>query len=121
MNKNLKIILVILWIVGLVFFISSCNKKTEIKQENIVNNNKISENKWLTLEEVAKHSSSSDCYTVIDWKVYDVTSFFWKHPGWDANLAKTCWIDATELFNNKHWANEKAKMKKEEFLVWELK
>ena len=79
------------------------------------------ENEWITLEEVAKHSSSSDCYTVIDGSVYDVTNFFGKHPGWDKNLAKTCWIDATELFNNAHWKDEKAKIKKEDFLIWKLR
>ena len=127
-----------------IFIISSCSdNKTEVI--NTVEKNSIIENTvnevveepieeimeegtveedtkiTMTLEEVAKHSISSDCYTVIDWSVYDLTSFFGKHPGWDDNILKTCWIDATELFNNQHWKSEKAKIKKEEFFIWGLK
>jgi len=77
--------------------------------------------KFISLEEVKKHSKAWDCYTILDWKVYDISSFFGVHPGWDENLLKICWIDWTELFKNKHWANEKAMIKKEKFYIWYLK
>jgi cytochrome b involved in lipid metabolism len=95
--------------------------EAEVVEEIIIQNDTKEENKIsLSLQEISQHNSSWDCYTAIDWKVYNVTSFFGIHPGWDENLLKTCWIDATELFNNQHWEDEKAKIKKEEFYIWEL-
>jgi cytochrome b involved in lipid metabolism len=95
--------------------------ETEVIEEIIIQNDTKEDNKTsLSLQEISKHNSSWDCYTAIDWKVYNVTSFFGIHPWWDENLLKTCWIDATELFNNQHWEDEKAKIKKEEFYIWEL-
>lgn len=75
---------------------------------------------FVSMEEVEKHNNNGDCYTVLDWKVYDVSSFFWTHPGWDDNLSKTCGIDATELFEGQHWNNAKAQMKKDDFYIGEL-
>lgn len=77
--------------------------------------------KTFTLEEVAKHDKKEDCYTWIDWKVYDVTSFFGKHPWWDDNLLKLCWIDWTEMFNSVHAKNQKAIMVRDSLYVWDLK
>lgn len=35
----------------------------------------------VSLEEVAKHNKESDCWIVVDNKVYDVTKFLSEHPG----------------------------------------
>ena len=51
-----------------------------------------------TLSEVAQHNSRSDCWTVIDGNVYDVSSFVSGHPGGTV-IAKACGIDGTELYN----------------------
>lgn len=77
--------------------------------------------KLFTLEDVAIHDTKEDCYTIIDWKIYDISNFFWKHPWWDKSLLKLCWIDWSKLFNWKHWDNEKAIMKRDSFYVWDLK
>lgn len=34
-----------------------------------------------TKEEVRKHKKHNDCYIIVDNKVYDVTPFFYDHPG----------------------------------------
>ena len=91
----------------------------ENKVEKIVIKNEILEI-FVSMQEVEKHNKNIDCYTVLDWKVYDVSSFFWKHPGWDDNLSKTCGIDATELFEWQHWNDVKAQMKKDEFYIGDL-
>jgi cytochrome b involved in lipid metabolism len=64
--------------------------------------------KFITLADVAKHTTESDCRTVINGVVYDVTAFFGKHPGGDKNLFRVCGIDATQVFNKKHGNDPKA-------------
>lgn len=56
-----------------------------------------SSGKTFTMEEVAKSNSRTDCKTVINGKVYDVTSYIGSHPGGNEILA-ACGIDATALF-----------------------
>ena len=53
-----------------------------------------------TMEDVAKHNSKEDCWTVVNGKVSDVTGFFGKHPGGDDALARACGVDATEMFSS---------------------
>ncbi len=54
--------------------------------------------KFYTMDEVAKHNTPQDCWTVVDGGVADVTSFFSEHPGGDDKLAQACGKDATQLF-----------------------
>jgi cytochrome b involved in lipid metabolism len=51
-----------------------------------------------TLSEVATHASSSDCWTVIDGSVYDITDYITSHPGGAKEITKACGIDGTQLF-----------------------
>lgn len=55
-----------------------------------------------TVAEVAEHKDAASCYTIIRNQVYDVTAFIEKHPGGEKNILKTCGIDATVLFEQKH-------------------
>jgi cytochrome b involved in lipid metabolism len=48
-------------------------------------------------EEVAQHATRTDCWMIIEQKVYDVTEFINSHPGGSAIL-EGCGIDATSLF-----------------------
>lgn len=54
----------------------------------------------ITLNDVAQHNLESDCWMVIDGKVYDVTNWILLHPGADAIL-EGCGKDATELFETR--------------------
>jgi cytochrome b involved in lipid metabolism len=53
----------------------------------------------LSMEEVAKHNSASDCWMVINNKVYDLTDFV-THPG-GSTYAPYCGTDGTEGYNTK--------------------
>ncbi len=50
-----------------------------------------------TAEEVARHNSKSDCWTIISGEVYDLTQFINRHPGGD-EILRACGVDATTLF-----------------------
>ena len=53
-------------------------------------------------DEIKRHSSSSDCWLVIDGSVYDVTRYISKHPSDDENdLLRFCGKDATEGWKTK--------------------
>ena len=54
--------------------------------------------KTITLEEVAMHATSKDCYLAIEGKVYDVTKFIYKHPG-SLAILKGVGKDATSIFD----------------------
>lgn len=56
-----------------------------------------SEKAPLTAEEVQKHSTKSDCWTIINGKVYDVTGYVNRHPGGNEILL-ACGKDGTSLF-----------------------
>jgi len=52
----------------------------------------------LSMTELAKHSSSSDCWLLISGSVYDVTSFIQRHPGGAQRIISNCGRDATTAF-----------------------
>ncbi|HBC70780.1 TPA: hypothetical protein DCZ46_02355 [Candidatus Campbellbacteria bacterium] len=58
----------------------------------------VSEKKFTTTE-VAKHSSESDCWVIINEKVYDLTSYIPMHPGGQSEIINRCGGDATIPFN----------------------
>lgn len=52
------------------------------------------------------HSKKSDCWTVIDGKVYDITNYVKSHPGGNVIL-RAAGKDGTALFNKTHpWVSE---------------
>merc|ERR1712061_419696 len=55
-----------------------------------------------TLDEVAKHTSKSDCWVVVNGQVLDVTSFLAEHPGGELAILTFAGKDASEEFNMIH-------------------
>lgn len=52
-----------------------------------------------TMTEIAKHSSESNCWLLINNKVYDVTKFIPDHPGGVAQIIPYCGKEATKAFD----------------------
>lgn len=52
----------------------------------------------LTVAEVAKHSSPSDCWFIVSNKVYNVTSYINSHPGGTMRITSNCGKDATQAY-----------------------
>jgi cytochrome b involved in lipid metabolism len=55
-----------------------------------------------TAAQVATHSNASDCWTIVNGGVYNVTSWISKHPGGQAAIKGMCGIDASAQFNDQH-------------------
>lgn len=51
--------------------------------------------------ELASHNTASDCWLLIDGKIYDVTSYINFHPGGANEILKYCGQDGTEAFQTK--------------------
>ncbi|KCV68922.1 cytochrome-b5 reductase [Fonticula alba] len=58
----------------------------------------MSSTKTLTMAEVAKHNTESDCYLVINGNAYDVTKFLDNHPGGQEIIVELAGTDATDAF-----------------------
>jgi len=55
-----------------------------------------------SMEEVAKHTTKTDCWVVVNGQVLDVTSFLSEHPGGELAILTFAGKDATEEFNMIH-------------------
>lgn len=67
----------------------------------------------VTPEELAKHSTRTDCWICLDRQVYNVTPYLDFHPGGVDQLLKGAGKDATDLFNSIHsWVNYGGMLKK---------
>lgn len=55
----------------------------------------------LNMTEISKHNIQSDCWMLINGKVYDITNYFGIHPGGSGVMDATCGKDATSAYNTK--------------------
>jgi len=53
-----------------------------------------------TSAQVASHNTASDCWEIINGKVYNLTAFIPQHPGGQSAVIAQCGKDATTVFNN---------------------
>merc|ERR1719382_1956948 len=56
----------------------------------------------ITMDEVAKHTTNTDCWVVVNGEVLDVTSFLKEHPGGELAILTFAGRDASEEFNMIH-------------------
>ncbi len=55
-----------------------------------------------TLAEVATHNGASSCWSAINGKVYDLTSWINQHPGGPSHILNICGTDGSAAFNAQH-------------------
>jgi cytochrome b involved in lipid metabolism len=107
MSKNkITLVIAVLVIFAIVcVYIISNNSKTVVKtpEQNATQTQTATTTiKSFTLAEVTKHNSSTDCWTTINNKVYEVTSWIAKHPGGSSAIISLCGKDGSPAFNGKH-------------------
>lgn len=112
-NRRITVLVIsLIVVVSGVFLLVRANNKQEVKTSNAtqivqaqsqevsqpeeLNKNDVS----LSKAEVEKHNSASDCWTIIDGSVYDITSYVPRHPGGD-EILRACGADGSTLFNQR--------------------
>ena len=84
-------------ITKLVTLLMTNNTATRKKGGKKMKQIKIKQYNNLTLEEVKKHNKKEDAWTIIENKVYNITSWIPKHPGGEI-IMQALGKDATQLF-----------------------
>jgi hypothetical protein len=56
--------------------------------------------KTYSAQEIAIHNKGTDCWTIVNKKVYDITSYVPRHPG-GAEILRACGADGTSLFTTR--------------------
>ena len=51
---------------------------------------------------MAQHASTSDCWSVVAGKVYDLTKWVSRHPGGQGAVAEMCGTDGAGSFLEQH-------------------
>ena len=74
----------------------------------------------LTLDEVKKHNSADDCWSIIDGNVYDLTNWVDSHPGGKERITAICGKDGTSSFLGKHSNSNTAKSQLNRFDLGKL-
>ena len=80
----------------------------------------VSTNLPLTLDEVKKHNSAIDCWSIIDGNVYDLTNWVESHPGGNERITAICGKDGTSSFLGKHSNSNSAKSQLTRFELGKL-
>lgn len=63
-----------------------------------------------TAQDVATHNTAADCWTIVNSKVYNLTTYIASssHPGGNAAITGLCGIDSTTAFTAKHGSSTSA-------------
>lgn len=69
---------------------------------------------------VAKHATSTDCWSIINGKVYDLTSWVTGHPGGSSFIVGICGIDGTAAYTGQHGSSSKKAAMLVQFLVGDV-
>ncbi len=60
-----------------------------------------------SLNDISSHNNSQSCWSAINGKIYDLTTFIDKHPGGAKNILKICGKDGSIAFDAKHGGDPK--------------
>lgn len=76
--------------------------------------------KTYTLAEISTHNSKTSCWTAVNAKVYDITTYIPKHPGGEKQIMQVCGKDGTYLFEDQHSGDKKPNATIAKFMIGDL-
>ena len=74
----------------------------------------------LSISEIKTHNSKTDCWSIVNGNVYNLTSYVKNHPGGEAVLANICGKDGSKAFANQHNSQSKPNNVLKSFLLGSL-
>lgn len=97
MNTKNALWTIIVFLLGgfILFLVLGKNTFTVVPKENIPSTSTTAS---YSLAQVAKHTMENDCWTIVDGKVYNITSFVATHPAGVEKIMRGCGIDSTSMF-----------------------
>jgi len=78
------------------------------------------QSKNYTLAMVATHKNATSCWSTINGKVYDLTSWINKHPGGPQRILSICGKDGSSAFNGQHGGQSRPADELAGFYIGEL-
>jgi hypothetical protein len=110
-NVLIPLAIVIVLLVGARVFLSQENDSpvppSNITRSAEVVGDEAGETQTFTEEEVASKNSRTECWTIVNGVVYDITDYIDFHPGGDEILL-ACGTDSTDLFLRRRDADGQA-------------
>ena len=58
-----------------------------------------------TMQDVQTHNTPSNCWTVINGKIYNMSSFANQHSGGPSSILSVCGKDGTAVYARQHGSN----------------
>lgn len=77
-------------------------------------------NKTYTVADVTTHKDATSCWSSINGKVYDLTSWIDQHPGGSDKILSICGIDGSSAFNDQHGEERRPENELAGFLIGTL-
>lgn len=71
----------------------------------------------VTMAEVARHSTTDDCWSAVNGNAYDLTSWIAQHPGGEQVIVQMCGVDGTDGFAAQHGGQGKPERELASLLV----
>lgn len=75
----------------------------------------------ITKDEVAKHKSATNCWSIINGKVYNLTKWINQHPGGPVVIESLCGKDGSAGFNGQHGGQQNPQNELAKFYLSDLK
>lgn len=101
-SNGLKKASVALFCILIVFALSACSKQTtNIEDINTINQSVNNDIKITDNIDISSHNTESDCWTMINGKIYNITEYISskEHPSGNSDLISICGKDGTEAFS----------------------